>query len=320
MKEIYPGVHAVQGKLGPRWLIQYILAGERTLLIDTGVKGSASSDIYPYMESVGLGPGSLDYVLISHADVDHFGDNATIKRDHPKAVLLCHTLDREMVESSAFILKNRYGWYEKHDLAYPEETFRWLGDVINADIPVDMTLSGGEWIHLSAGWSVQVLHLPGHTPGHLGVWDPKHEAAYISDAVMGYGLLNREGRIISPPPYFDVEGYRGSVRKLIDLNPSALYTAHYPPMKGREVNDFLAASSALRNAWKKRSSRRSGNLQDRSRSRPLQPGSTRKPVRSAKWPTNSPVRCARTSRIWRPAARSWQRWQTVAPHGLSRKA
>jgi len=242
MKEIYPGVHAVQGKLGPRWLIQYILAGERTLLIDTGVKGSASSDIYPYMESVGLGPGSLDYVLISHADVDHFGDNATIKRDHPKAVLLCHTLDREMVESSAFILKNRYGWYEKHDLAYPEETFRWLGDVINADIPVDMTLSGGEWIHLSAGWSVQVLHLPGHTPGHLGVWDPKHEAAYISDAVMGYGLLNREGRIISPPPYFDVEGYRGSVRKLIDLNPSALYTAHYPPMKGREVNDFLAAS------------------------------------------------------------------------------
>lgn len=236
------GVHLIQGELGPRWLIQVLLVGERVLLMDTGVHQSVPSTITPYLHSVGIGKDELHYVLISHADVDHFGGNAAILEDHPHASVVAHERDARWMESRDTILAERYGWYERHGLGYPQDTGQWLRDALGPDRPVDIRVGGGEWIRLSDSWLVQVLHLPGHSPGHIGLWDPKHGAAYVADAVMGCGLLDRGGRIISPPPYFDVDAYLGTIQRLASLPVDTLYTAHYLPMRGGEVAKFLDAS------------------------------------------------------------------------------
>jgi glyoxylase-like metal-dependent hydrolase (beta-lactamase superfamily II) len=89
---------------------------------------------------------------------------------------------------------------------------------------------------------VEILHLPGHTPGHLGIWDPKNGAAIIIDAVLETGLYDREGNRLIPPRYFDVARYRGTIRKLQTLRPEHLLTAHYPPMQGQAALDFLDLS------------------------------------------------------------------------------
>ncbi len=238
--EVVPGIHRIESVLGPRPFSQYLLRDERSLLFDTGVKETPAEVILPFLD--GLQP---DLVLNSHADVDHFGGNAAIRQAAPRALFLAHELDVRWIESADTIMPERYGWYADHGLAYEPEVFAWLRDALGPDTPVDIHLRAGERIRLGPRLTVEVLHLPGHTAGHLGLWDAASRTAIVMDAVMGRGLLDMQGNVIHPPPYFDVEQYLGSARALQALAPQRLLTAHYDVIEGAEVERFLADTIAF---------------------------------------------------------------------------
>jgi len=239
--EILPGIHRIAQPLGKRWLYQYVLAGERPLLLDTGLASSPDAVIAPALAAAGLQPTDLDTVLITHADVDHCGGNAAMRRLGPRAALVAHAADQPLIESRRQMLVARYGWYDAHDLAYPPETLAWMGDNLGPDTPLDRTVDDGVWLDLG-GRRVQVLHLPGHSAGHVGLWDPDTRTALVGNAVLGRGLPDRAGRIISPPPYFSVGSYLATIARLERLAPDTLLTAHYPVMRGADVARFLLAS------------------------------------------------------------------------------
>ena len=233
--EVAPGIHRIESVLGPRPFSQYLLRDERSLLVDTGVKETPAGVILPFLD--GLQP---DLVLNSHADVDHFGGNAAIRQAAPRALFLAHERDVPWIESSEAIMRERYGWYAEHGLAYEPEVFAWLRDAMGRDTPIDVHLRAGERIRLGPRLTLEVLHLPGHTSGHVGLWDPTSRTAVVMDAVMGRGLLDLEQNVIHPPPYFDVAGYLGAARTLQALAPERLLTAHYDVLEGAEVERFLA--------------------------------------------------------------------------------
>jgi glyoxylase-like metal-dependent hydrolase (beta-lactamase superfamily II) len=243
--EVAPGIHRIESVLGPRPFSQYLLRGERTLLVDTGTKETPGDVILPWLAEHGIDPGEIDLVLNSHADVDHFGGNAAIRDVAPRALVLAHEADRAWIESSALILRERYGWYEEYGIGYPPETFAWLRDAMGPDTPVDVALRGGERIRLGPELAVDVLHLPGHSPGHLGLWEPRSRTAIVLDAVMANGLLDMDGNVIHPPPIPDVAGYERSVRLLLELDPARLLTAHYDVIEGAAVRRFLEDSLAF---------------------------------------------------------------------------
>ncbi len=238
--EVAPGIHRIESVLGPRPFSQYLLRDERTLLFDTGVRETPAEVILPFLD--GLQP---DLVLNSHADVDHFGGNAAIKQAAPGALFLAHALDVPWIESADAIMRERYGWYAAHGIGYPDDVFAWLRDALGADTPVDVHLRAGERIRLGQRLTVEVLHLPGHTAGHIGLWDAASRTAIVMDAVMGRGLLDMDGNVISPPPYFDVAAYLGTARTLQELRPQRLLTAHYDVIEGTEVERFLADTVAF---------------------------------------------------------------------------
>jgi glyoxylase-like metal-dependent hydrolase (beta-lactamase superfamily II) len=238
--EVAPGIHRIESVLGPRPFSQYLLRDELALLFDTGVEETPAEVILPFLD--GLQP---DLVLNSHADVDHYGGNAAIKAAAPKALFLAHELDVPWIESAEAILRERYGWYAEHGLAYDPDTFAWLRNAIGPDTPVDVHLRAGERIRLGPALTVEVLHLPGHTAGHIGLWDPASRTAIVMDAVMGRGLLDMDGNVIHPPPYFDVAGYLGAARTLQALAPERLLTAHYDVIEGADVDRFLADTVAF---------------------------------------------------------------------------
>ncbi len=238
--EVAPGIHRIESVLGPRPFSQYLLRDERSLLVDTGVKETPATVILPFLD--GLQP---DLVLNSHADVDHYGGNSAIKEAAPDALFLAHELDVHWIESADAIMRERYGWYAQHGLSYEPEVLAWLRDAIGPDTPVDVHLRAGERIRLGPRLTVEVLHLPGHTPGHVGLWDPASGTAIVIDAVMGRGLLDTEQNVIHPPPYFDVDDYLGAARTLQRLAPRRLLTAHYDVMEGEQVDRFLADTIAF---------------------------------------------------------------------------
>ncbi len=238
--EVAPGITRIESVLGPRPFSQYLLHDERSLLVDTGVKETPAEVILPALN--GLRP---DFVLISHADVDHFGGNAAIREAAPDAIFCAHEADVPWIEDSELILRERYGWYEAYGIGYPEETFAWLRDAMGPDVPIDLRLSGGEVFRLGPRLAVVILPLPGHSPGHVGVWEPSSRTAIVMDAVMANGLLDTDGTVIHPPPIVDTAGYEGSVRLLQSLAPERLLTAHYDVIEGAEVGRFLADSLAF---------------------------------------------------------------------------
>ena len=93
--------------------------------------------------------------------------------------------------------------------------------------------------------AVYTAHGAGTDGWHVGLWEPSSRTAIITDAALGRGLYDMEGNVISPPPYFAVTAYEGSVRLLRRLSPRRLLTAHYEVMEGEEVTRFLEESLAF---------------------------------------------------------------------------
>ena len=244
--EVARGIHRVEGDLGERYVCQYVLVGdERTLLVDTGLRDMPDQVIAPYLAGLGLSLGDLDDVLISHADVDHCGGNRTLRAAAPGACLLCGEADRPWIESNAAMLAGNYRWYEPYGFGPTAEDVAFLQHELGGDAPVDMGLQGGETLRLGPSWRVEVLALPGHTPGHLGLWDPRSGAAIIIDAVLADGVYDRAGTRLIPPRYYTAGGYEATIRRLRALDPALLLTAHYPVMERDEARAFLDRSLAF---------------------------------------------------------------------------
>jgi glyoxylase-like metal-dependent hydrolase (beta-lactamase superfamily II) len=241
--EILPGIHRIESDLGARFMCQYLLVGEdRTVLVDTGLAGTPEAVIIPYLEEIGLSLGDLDEVIISHADVDHCGGSRALKERRPALWFSCGEPDRAYVENNQVMLAEIYNWSEPYGFGPDEDARDWIRTELGGDSPVDAGLRGGETMRLGPDRRIEILHLPGHTPGHLGIWDTTNGAAIIIDAALERGIYDREGNRLIPPRYFDVHQYRGTIRKLLALRPEHLLTAHYPPMRGQEALDFLDRS------------------------------------------------------------------------------
>jgi glyoxylase-like metal-dependent hydrolase (beta-lactamase superfamily II) len=242
--EIAPGIHRIESSLGERFMAQYLLVGDaRRLLVDTGMADTPAGRLRPYLASIGLELEAVDDVLISHADLDHSGGNRTLRELHPRARFACHELDRRWIESNRALVAENYLWHVAHGFAEPGEAGRSeLIALCGGDAPIDEGLRGGETIRLSDGWRIEILHLPGHTLGHLGVWDPRSRAAIAVDAVLERGIYANDGRLLIPPRIYDLPAYRETIAKLRDLEPELFLTAHYPVMDAGEARAFLDRS------------------------------------------------------------------------------
>jgi glyoxylase-like metal-dependent hydrolase (beta-lactamase superfamily II) len=244
IQEIVPGIYRIESVLGPRPFAQYLLRGERSLLFDTGIVSTPGDVILPALRKIELDPAALDFVMISHADVDHFGGNAAIREAAPRAVFCAHAEDAPWIEDRERILRERYGWYAAHgpEADYDDGTKGWMRAALGPDVPLDLLLRGGEVFRLGPALAVEVLHLPGHSAGHLGLWEPASRTAIVTDAVLAGGLINFEGEVIHPPPYVLIAEYEATIRRLQGLRPARLLTAHYPIVEDAAVDRFLDES------------------------------------------------------------------------------
>lgn len=244
--ELVPGIHRIEGDLGERYVCQYLLVGEeRTLLVDTGLRDMPAAVIAPYVATLDRSLEDIDDVLISHADVDHCGGNRALRAAAPRARLLCGEADRAWIESNEAMMAGNYSWYEQYGFGPSADDIAFLERELGGDAPIDVGLRGGETLHLGPSWQVEVLALPGHTPGHLGLWDPRSETAIVIDAVLRDGIYDRAGNRLIPPRYYSAADYEATIRRLRALDPALLLTAHYPVMDRAAARDFLDRSLAF---------------------------------------------------------------------------
>jgi glyoxylase-like metal-dependent hydrolase (beta-lactamase superfamily II) len=244
VSEVAPGIHRIESDLGPRFMAQYVLIGsERTVLIDTGLASTPEAVLAGGLTNLGLAEGP-DLVVVSHADVDHAGGNAAIRARYPRARFACHAADRAWIESTEAVLDGNYLWYDAYGFGPSEQDRAFLRAELGADAPIDDELAGGDTLDLGDGWVLDVLHLPGHTPGHIGLWDRRSGSALVIDAILDRGIRDRAGTLLIPPRIYDTVGYLATIARVEALAPARLFTAHFDVMEGDAIAAFLERSRA----------------------------------------------------------------------------
>jgi glyoxylase-like metal-dependent hydrolase (beta-lactamase superfamily II) len=241
--EIAPGIHRIVAPLGERFVAVYLLVENGdALLIDTGMDDTPRTYIAPYLDQIGLAPSRIRYVLTSHADFDHTAGNLSLQEMNPNALFLCHALDQPMIEDIEVMITERYGEFAAdHGIDETEESKQFIRNS-SRHVPVNVTVSGGETIRLGAFWQVEILHAPGHSRGHLSVYDARSQTLIICDATLGNAVLFQNGKPAFPPTYRYVDSYVATMNRFRGMNVKTLLTSHYPIYTGAGVAEFLAES------------------------------------------------------------------------------
>lgn len=241
--QLRDGLHRIQAPLGERFIAMYLLTGEAgALLFDTGVRDSVPGTLLPYLDEIGFDLSDLRWVISSHCDFDHTGGNAALAAVAPNAEFLAGRADVTMTEDVEALITGRYGEFAARDgFDDPPET---TAEVRRSTglVRVDRALDGGEVLDLGGGRRIECLAVPGHSPGHLALWDASNSALLISDAVLGTTVPTADGRAAFPPTYRDTVAYERSIHRLKQLPADLLLTAHYPVYQGEEVRGFLDTS------------------------------------------------------------------------------
>jgi glyoxylase-like metal-dependent hydrolase (beta-lactamase superfamily II) len=243
--EIAPGIHRIEAPLGERFVAMHLLVGDEcALLFDTGMDRMPYDVVLPYLNEIGVAPAQIRYVLTSHADYDHTAGNASMKEIAPQAIFMCHALDQAMVEDIEVMIRDRYGEFAAdHDIDETDKSKQYIREQ-SRHVPVDMTLTGGEKIRLGADWYVEVLHTPGHSRGHLTLWDSRRQTLIICDATLYNAVLLKDGRPAFPPTYRYVESYVATTNRFAGMPAKLMLTSHYPIYRGVQIAEFIAESRA----------------------------------------------------------------------------
>ncbi len=231
----------VSGTLMP--LALYLIDGEGSdwLLTDTGCRGQVASLVIPALAD--LAPGSrVGTGVVCHAHADHFGGNAELLAANPRCRIVAHEADVRWARDPEWHLADAYGALEP-EYGLSEEDRAWLARLLGPPTPVH-AVKDGHLIRVGTR-SLLVVHLPGHSPGHIGLWDAEHELLLASDAILGDGQW-ADGRLAAIPSYLDVAQYRSSIERVRQLEPRVLATAHFPLFREEEeVEGFCRLSEAF---------------------------------------------------------------------------
>lgn len=244
-KEVRPGLYQIGSVLGPRYVYQYLLKDEEgAVLIDAGMPDTPEQAIFPFFEEIGFMPDKLSTILISHGDVDHFSGVANLRKRCSKALVMAHQADVPWIESVERVQNERYFAYESLGIEHDEETKQWFIDHLQPT-PVHLQLKGGEKLKIGKDRILELIHVPGHSPGHMAVYDRKNRAMIVLDAVLYKGLYDMHGTIISPPPYYSIAPYLNTIDTILNYDFDVLLTGHYDVMEGMEAYRFLHDSRAF---------------------------------------------------------------------------
>jgi glyoxylase-like metal-dependent hydrolase (beta-lactamase superfamily II) len=233
-------VHRIEAEVGGRPLYLFLFLGRRRMLLDAGCASSVNEFIVPGLGELGLGLEDLDLLLITHSDLDHQGGTHNLKKVNPALWVSCGALDVALVSDPSTLVSERYLAYrDEHGLEPSAQAVEWMLNESGQAERVDIGLRGGELLELAPGWNLRVLHVPGHSPGLLAVFDERSGALFSGDCLQGSVYLGLDGTPKLCPTYTHIDQYLGTAALVESLAPSELHGCHWPPHRGPDVFSFI---------------------------------------------------------------------------------
>lgn len=195
--------------------------GDILILVDTGLPGQTES-ICEEITRAGFDPHKINMIILTHQDIDHIGCAKALAASGT-AEVTAHVQEAPYIDGRETPVKlaamdGEHPFYRQLKAGFD-----------SCKLNLGVTLSGGDILPYCGG--IEVIHTPGHTPGHICLYVKRDKTLIAGDA------LNIEnGSLTGPNPVFtqDLALANESAAKLSGYDISTMLTYH----GGRYDGDF----------------------------------------------------------------------------------
>jgi len=235
--KIGDGVHYLQHPLGAIWTGISLVEDEALLIVDTGTQAAAYETVLPSLRANNIWSGQPFLIVNTHCHCDHIGGNAGLQFALG-AEIVAHQADASWIEDWALQYQSLYVTFSNNpELAFfPADYYLMAGE----DTRLSRSLQEGD-ILCSGLREFEVLHLPGHTPGSLGLYEPSTGLLLTGDSIQGYGMSETLVPLIA-----NLAAYRHSLEHLADLDIPRMIAAHPFQPFSTAIFDAHSAQSLIR--------------------------------------------------------------------------
>jgi len=140
------------------------------------------------LKNINLELSDITHIVLTHSHPDHYGVASKIKQLFPKTQIFYHALEFCLIQSKRTELSNFKDISNLLSLhGVPEKN---LNSMDFASIPTvkndkkpDHIFYGGEIIHTGV-FDLEVIWTPGHSPGHICMYEQKNKLLFSGDHIL----------------------------------------------------------------------------------------------------------------------------------------
>jgi glyoxylase-like metal-dependent hydrolase (beta-lactamase superfamily II) len=216
---------------------------------DPGPDGTAA--VAAALTAAGSSLERLARLVVTHAHIDHFGLAGEVVRRSGGELWMHRRTDLDLAKYAEpdDAIDRRMLMLADHGLYGPELTQSseglrdWLPVMPSVGRPSRL-LDGGE-LFTAAGRTWEVIHTPGHSPGHVCLWNADERLLCSGDHLL---------QVVSPPVTFErgfepdpMGSYLESLDRVRDLVPELVLPGHGAPFRdGARRAEAIAAGKRRR--------------------------------------------------------------------------
>lgn len=217
---------------------------ERDMILDTGM---GVIPFKPYLDSLRTDPDKEIICVSSHTHIDHIGavHEFETRLVHPtEAEEMANpsgltTLFRKDIPETLLQTFLKAGYPPIGELliealpfsGYDPESYRLQG------APATALLNHGDIVDLG-NHQYHVLHLPGHSPGSIGLFETGTGVLFAADAIY-------DGPLIFEGPGMSVDDYKNTFNLLKELPITLIHGGHDPSFNRTRMLEIIAKYEAL---------------------------------------------------------------------------
>jgi len=199
--------------------IWHVRGRDGCLLVDSGSGVVSLAAQMPWLRDTPL------LAVASHAHFDHIGCH------HEFPDRACHRAEADILAHPTrdATLATRYARLAMFERLPPGGFDEQAYAVAAA--PANRLLEAGDTIDLGDR-HFAVLHVPGHSPGSIALWEAATGMLIAGDAVY-------DGPLVDDAYHSDVECYLDTMRRLRELPVSIVHAGHYPSFGAQRLHQLI---------------------------------------------------------------------------------
>ena len=216
----------------------YVVRDHKTALIDCGYPMDQPS-LLAGLNELGLDPGDIDYLALTHIHMDHAGAAGALTQLNPELVVCVHTRGGRHLVDPARLLQGAAQAYGDH--------FDEIGTMLPVPDGNIRVIDSGDTIELGA-ISLNVYATPGHAGHHVIFHDASVGTLFSGDA-LGSKIAERPGYILTPPGGYDKRASIRDIDLIQSLKPERINFAHCGTYRLDPRKRFLEGLKEMHAQW-----------------------------------------------------------------------